>query len=104
MPDDSVQRAPEPIRFRRQEVGAVAWKKVVELLVVNRLIAPRSKLSIHQKWFPRTAMSALLDSDERVAEKAHPLSWMKFLGGIASLLLVSFSLGEAAQSVKLALD
>ena len=52
-----------------EEVGAVAWEKVVELLVVNRLIAPRSELSIHEKWFPQTAMSALLDSDEGVAEK-----------------------------------
>ena len=50
-------------------VGAVAWEKVVELLAVNRLVAPRSELSIHEKWFPQTAMSALLDSDERVAEK-----------------------------------
>jgi transposase len=52
-----------------EQVGAVAWQKVVELLVVNRLIAPRSELSIHEKWFPQTAMSALLDTDERVAEK-----------------------------------
>ena len=51
------------------EAGAVAWDKVVELLVVNRLIEPRSELFIHEKWFPQTAMSALLDSDERVAEK-----------------------------------
>lgn len=51
------------------EVGAVAWQKVVELLAVNRLIAPRSELSIHEKWFPQTAMAALLESDERVAEK-----------------------------------
>jgi hypothetical protein len=52
-----------------EQVGAVAWEKVIELLVVNRLIAPRSELSIHEKWFPQTAMAALLDSDERVAEK-----------------------------------
>ena len=52
-----------------EEVGAVPWEKVVELLAVNRLIAPRSELSIHEKWFPQTAMAALLDSDERVAEK-----------------------------------
>ena len=51
------------------EVGAVPWEKVVELLTVNRLIAPRSELSIHEKWFPQTAMAALLDSDEGVAEK-----------------------------------
>jgi hypothetical protein len=47
-----------------EEAGAVPWEKVVELLSVNRLIAPR-----HEKWFPQTAMSALLESDERVAEK-----------------------------------
>jgi hypothetical protein len=52
-----------------EEVGAVAWEKVVELLTVNRLIAPRSELSIHEKWFPQTAMAALLESDERLAEK-----------------------------------
>jgi hypothetical protein len=51
-----------------EEVGAVAWDKVVELLMVNRLIEPRSELFIHEKWYPQTAMSALLDSDERVAE------------------------------------
>jgi hypothetical protein len=52
-----------------EEAGGVPWEKVVELLAVNRLIAPRSELSIHEKWFPQTAMSALLESDERVAEK-----------------------------------
>jgi transposase len=52
-----------------EETGAVPWDKVVELLAVNRLIAPRSELSIHEKWFPQTAMAALLDSDEQVAEK-----------------------------------
>jgi hypothetical protein len=34
----------------------------------------------------------------------HPLSWIEFLGGIASLLVVSLSLGEAAQGVTLAWD
>jgi transposase len=52
-----------------EQAGGVAWQKVVELLVVNRLIAPRSELFIHEKWFGQTAMSALLDTDERVAEK-----------------------------------
>jgi transposase len=52
-----------------EDAGTVPWEKVVELLSVNRLIAPRSELSIHEKWFPQTAMTALLDSDERVAEK-----------------------------------
>jgi hypothetical protein len=44
-----------------EEVGAVPWEKVVELLAVNRLIAPRSELSIHEKWFPQTAMADLLE-------------------------------------------
>ena len=35
-----------------EEVGAVPWEKVVELLAVNRLIAPRSELSIRElgRW------------------------------------------------------
>lgn len=52
-----------------QEAGAVPWAKVVELLAVNRLIAPRSELSVHEKWFPQSAMATLLESDARVAEK-----------------------------------
>jgi len=56
-------------RVLGEQVGAIPWEKVVELLAVNRLIAPRSELSIHEKWFPQTAMAALLKSDERVAEK-----------------------------------
>src|SRR5262249_62181737 len=59
-------------RVMGEEVGAVPWQKVVELLAVNRLIAPRSELSIHEKWFPQTAMAALLDRDARVAEKDRP--------------------------------
>src|SRR5688572_10385817 len=49
--------------------GEVAWAKVVELLVVNRLCDPRSELFIHEKWFPQTAMDLLLDCDAAVAEK-----------------------------------
>jgi transposase len=52
-----------------EERGEVPWAKVVELLVVNRLCAPRSELSVHEKWFPQTAMDLLLDTDESVAEK-----------------------------------
>jgi len=51
------------------ERGQVPWAKVVELLVVNRLCAPRSELSVHEKWFGQTAMDLLLDSDASVAEK-----------------------------------
>jgi len=52
-----------------QEAGAVPWEKVLELLVVNRLLAPRSELSVHEKWFGQTAMDLLLDTDASVADK-----------------------------------
>ena len=52
-----------------EQRGQQPWAKVVELLAVNRLCAPRSELSIHEKWFGQTAMDLLLDSDARVAEK-----------------------------------
>jgi transposase len=49
--------------------GEVPWDKVLELLVVNRLLSPRSELFVHEKWFPQTAMDVLLDTDARVADK-----------------------------------
>ncbi len=52
-----------------QEVGDVPWEKVLELLVVNRLLAPRSELFVHEKWFGQTAMDILLDTDAAVADK-----------------------------------
>jgi hypothetical protein len=51
------------------EAGDVPWEKVLELLAVNRLLAPRSELFVHEKWFPQTAMETLLDTDARVADK-----------------------------------
>jgi transposase len=52
-----------------EQAGAVPWAKVVELLVVNRLVAPRSELFIHEKWFGQTAMGVLLDAEATVADK-----------------------------------
>jgi transposase len=52
-----------------EQAGALPWAKVVELLAVNRLIAPRSELFVHEKWFAQTSMSTLLESDARVADK-----------------------------------
>ena len=52
-----------------EQRGEVAWAKVVELLVVNRLCDPRSELYIHEKWFGQTAMDLLLDCGAAVAEK-----------------------------------
>jgi transposase len=49
--------------------GDIAWAKVLELLAVNRLLEPRSELSIHEKFFPQTALDILLDTDARVASK-----------------------------------
>lgn len=58
--------------WRRQLAGyrgEVPWHKVVELLAVNRLVAPRSELYIHEKWFCQTAMSFLQQTNVSVAEK-----------------------------------
>lgn len=51
------------------DAGDVPWDKVLQLLVVNRLLAPRSELFVHEKWFPHSAMDVLLDTDARVADK-----------------------------------
>ena len=47
----------------------VAWSKVLELLVVNRLIEPGSELSVHRHWFDQSAMDMLLGVDSEVAGK-----------------------------------
>jgi transposase len=52
-----------------EEAGQVPWHKVLELLAVNRLLAPRSELFVHEKWFGQTAMDVLLDTDASVADK-----------------------------------
>jgi transposase len=52
-----------------EEAGQVPWHKVLELLAVNRLLAPRSELFVHEKWFGQTAMDVLLDTNASVADK-----------------------------------
>jgi transposase len=49
--------------------GDVPWAKVLQLLVVNRLIDPGSELRIHRQWFLRSAMDELLEVDFAVAGK-----------------------------------
>jgi len=49
--------------------GDVPWAKVLQLLVVNRLIDPGSELRIHRQWFLRTAMDELLEVDFAAAGK-----------------------------------
>ena len=48
---------------------AVPWAKVLELLVVNRLIDPGSEFRLHRQWFDQSAMGDLLGVDFAVAEK-----------------------------------
>lgn len=48
---------------------AVAWEKVLCLLVTNRLIEPGSEFRVHRHWFDQTAMGELLETDFAVAEK-----------------------------------
>jgi len=47
----------------------VSWEKVLQLLVVNRLVAPSSEFHVHRQWFLSTAMDELLQVDFAVAEK-----------------------------------
>ncbi len=49
--------------------GDVPWTKVLQLLVVNRLIDPGSELRIHRQWFLRSAMDELLEVDFAAAGK-----------------------------------
>jgi hypothetical protein len=49
--------------------GDVPWEKVLQLLVVNRLIAPGSEFHLHREWFDSSAMDQLLDCDFAVAGK-----------------------------------
>ena len=49
--------------------GPMPWAKVLQLLVVNRLIDPGSELRIHRQWFLRSAMDELLEVDFAVAAK-----------------------------------
>jgi hypothetical protein len=52
-----------------RERGAVEWVKVLELLVINRLIDPGSEFRLHRQWFDRSAMDELLGRDFAVAAK-----------------------------------
>ena len=47
----------------------VPWEKVLQLLVVNRLLDPGSEFRVHRQWYMSTAMDSLLGTDFAVAEK-----------------------------------
>jgi transposase len=48
---------------------AISWEKVLQLLVVNRLLEPGSEFRVHRQWFVSSAMDELLQTDFAVAEK-----------------------------------
>jgi transposase len=47
----------------------VSWAKVLQLLVVNRLIDSGSEFRVHRQWFDQSAMADLMQTDFAVAEK-----------------------------------
>lgn len=49
--------------------SGVAWQKVLQLLVVNRLVDPGSEFRLHRHWFTNSAMDELLQVDGAVAAK-----------------------------------
>src|SRR5437870_6551891 len=48
---------------------SIGWEKVLQLLVVNRLIAPGSEVYLHRHWFLSSAMDELLSTDFAIADK-----------------------------------
>lgn len=53
----------------RSKREMVPWERVLQLLVVNRLIDPGSEFRVHRLWFDQSAMAELLGADFAVAEK-----------------------------------
>jgi len=49
--------------------AGVAWEKALQLLVVNRLIAPGSEFAVHRHWYWHSAMDQLLQVDDAIADK-----------------------------------
>ena len=49
------------------EPGDIRWSSVAAILAINRVIAPRSELSIEERWYAKTALDDLLGvAEERV--------------------------------------
>ena len=47
----------------------VSWEKVLQLLVVNRLLDPGSEFQVHRQWFVDSAMDELLEEDFAIAAR-----------------------------------
>jgi Transposase DDE domain len=52
-----------------QAPGAVPWRKVLQVLTINRLCEPGSEFAVHRRWFDRSAMDELLGVDFAAAAK-----------------------------------
>jgi len=52
-----------------EQRGEVPWRKVLQVLTVNRLCAPGSEFMVHRRWFESSAMDELLGTDFAVAAK-----------------------------------
>ena len=65
-------------RFFQQQLDGepaeVAWSRVAAVLVIHRLCAPGSELAIEQRWYPSTALDALLgiESGKLNDTRLHP--------------------------------
>lgn len=51
------------------ERGGVPWRKVLQVLTINRLCEPGSEFAVHRRWFDRSALDELLGTDFAVAAK-----------------------------------
>jgi hypothetical protein len=49
--------------------GGVPWRKVLQVLTINRLCEPGSEFMVHRRWFDRSALDELLGVDFAAAEK-----------------------------------
>ena len=47
----------------------MSWEKVLQVLVVNRLLEPGGEFHLHRQWFDSSALDELLRTDFAVAEK-----------------------------------
>ncbi len=54
----------EPLLDGPEGAADVPWSRIAALLAINRLCAPGSELAIEERWYPSTALDALLDIEE----------------------------------------
>lgn len=57
----------------------MAGDKVLAVLAVNRLLAPRSELFVPEQWFPPSVMDVLLDTDAHGTERDPAKLWQRYV-------------------------